>query len=67
LLSLITDGILNLVNHTSSILAVEPVSTSVYTDQNYGLSSLSYQEGMQAAFQTLICLSLYVSGETNIS
>nr|XP_009943483.1 PREDICTED: WD repeat-containing protein 60 [Opisthocomus hoazin] len=41
-----TDGILNLVNHTSSILAVEPVSTSVYTDQNYGLSSLSYQEEM---------------------
>ncbi|XP_009575873.1 PREDICTED: WD repeat-containing protein 60, partial [Fulmarus glacialis] len=39
-----TDGILNPVNHTCPILAVEPVSTSLYTDQNYGLSSLSYQE-----------------------
>ncbi|XP_009885099.1 PREDICTED: WD repeat-containing protein 60 [Charadrius vociferus] len=41
-----TDGILNSVNHTSPILAVEPVSTSLNTDQNYGLSSLSYQEEM---------------------
>ncbi|XP_068260964.1 cytoplasmic dynein 2 intermediate chain 1 isoform X2 [Nyctibius grandis] len=41
-----TDGILNSVNHTSPILAVESVSTSLYTDQNYGLSSLSYQEEM---------------------
>ncbi|KAM9232738.1 cytoplasmic dynein 2 intermediate chain 1 [Leptosomus discolor] len=41
-----TDGILNSVNHTSPILAVEPVSTSLYTDQNYGLSSLSYQTEM---------------------
>ncbi|XP_010084997.1 PREDICTED: WD repeat-containing protein 60 [Pterocles gutturalis] len=41
-----TDGILNLVNHTSPILAVEPVSASLYTDQNCGLSSLSYQEEM---------------------
>ncbi|XP_068002127.1 cytoplasmic dynein 2 intermediate chain 1 isoform X1 [Melanerpes formicivorus] len=41
-----TDGILNSVNHTSPILAVEPVSTSLYTDHNYGLSSLSYQEEM---------------------
>ncbi|KAM6413160.1 cytoplasmic dynein 2 intermediate chain 1 [Pluvialis apricaria] len=41
-----TDGILNSVNHTSPILAVEPVSTSLCTDQNYGLSSLSYQEEM---------------------
>ncbi|XP_035744296.1 WD repeat-containing protein 60 [Egretta garzetta] len=41
-----TDGILNSVNHTSPILAVEPVSTSLYSDQNYGLSSLSYQEEM---------------------
>ncbi|XP_009474268.1 PREDICTED: WD repeat-containing protein 60 [Nipponia nippon] len=41
-----TDGILSSVNHTSPILAVEPVSTSLYTDQNYGLSSLSYQEEM---------------------
>uniref|UniRef100_A0A8C4TUL2 Dynein 2 intermediate chain 1 n=1 Tax=Falco tinnunculus TaxID=100819 RepID=A0A8C4TUL2_FALTI len=41
-----TDGILNSVNHTSPILAVEPVSTSLYTDQNYGFSSLPYQEGI---------------------
>ncbi|XP_075602729.1 cytoplasmic dynein 2 intermediate chain 1 isoform X2 [Balearica regulorum gibbericeps] len=41
-----TDGILNSVNHTSPILAVEPVSTSLYNDQNYGLSSLSYQKEM---------------------
>ncbi|XP_028942536.1 WD repeat-containing protein 60 [Antrostomus carolinensis] len=43
-----TDGILNSVTHTSPILAVEPVSTSLYTDQNYGLSSLSYQEEMSS-------------------
>ncbi|XP_068790393.1 cytoplasmic dynein 2 intermediate chain 1 isoform X2 [Struthio camelus] len=41
-----TDGILNSVNHTSPILAVEPVLTSLYAEQNYGLSSLSYQEEM---------------------
>ncbi|XP_054673035.1 cytoplasmic dynein 2 intermediate chain 1 isoform X2 [Grus americana] len=41
-----TDGILNSVNHTSPILAVEPVSTSLYTDQNYGLSSFSYRKEM---------------------
>ncbi|KFV91382.1 WD repeat-containing protein 60, partial [Eurypyga helias] len=41
-----TDGILNSVNHTSPILAVEPVSTSLHPDQNYGLSSLSYQGEM---------------------
>ncbi|XP_030352017.1 WD repeat-containing protein 60 [Strigops habroptila] len=41
-----TDGILNSVNHTSSILTVEPVSTSLCTDHNYGLSSLSYQDEM---------------------
>ncbi|XP_051468352.1 cytoplasmic dynein 2 intermediate chain 1 isoform X2 [Apus apus] len=39
-----TDGILNSVSHTSPILAVEPVSASLYTDPNYGLSSLSNQE-----------------------
>uniref|UniRef100_A0A8C4U082 Dynein 2 intermediate chain 1 n=1 Tax=Falco tinnunculus TaxID=100819 RepID=A0A8C4U082_FALTI len=43
-----TDGILNSVNHTSPILAVEPVSTSLYTDQNYGFSSLPYQEEMSS-------------------
>ncbi|XP_068529565.1 cytoplasmic dynein 2 intermediate chain 1 isoform X2 [Anas acuta] len=41
-----TDGVLNSVNHTSPIVAVEPVSTSLCTDQKYGLSSLSYQEEM---------------------
>uniref|UniRef100_A0A8C0U115 WD repeat domain 60 n=1 Tax=Cyanistes caeruleus TaxID=156563 RepID=A0A8C0U115_CYACU len=41
-----TDGILNSVNHTSPILAVEPVSTSLNSDHSYGLSSLSYQEGL---------------------
>ncbi|XP_039405322.1 cytoplasmic dynein 2 intermediate chain 1 [Corvus cornix cornix] len=41
-----TDGILNSVNHTSPVLAVEPVSTSVSSDHSYGLSSLSYQEEM---------------------
>ncbi|KAL9868500.1 cytoplasmic dynein 2 intermediate chain 1 [Geothlypis trichas] len=39
-----TDGILNSVNHTSPILAVEPVSTSLSSDHSYGLSGLSYQE-----------------------
>ncbi|POI35814.1 hypothetical protein CIB84_000434 [Bambusicola thoracicus] len=41
-----TDGILNSVNHTSPILAVEPVSTPLYADQNYGLTSLSHREEM---------------------
>uniref|UniRef100_A0A8B9EKR6 WD repeat domain 60 n=1 Tax=Anser cygnoides TaxID=8845 RepID=A0A8B9EKR6_ANSCY len=41
-----TDGVLNSVNHTSPIVAVEPVSTSLCTDQKYGLSSFSYQEGI---------------------
>uniref|UniRef100_A0A8C3U0F1 Dynein 2 intermediate chain 1 n=1 Tax=Catharus ustulatus TaxID=91951 RepID=A0A8C3U0F1_CATUS len=41
-----TDGILNSVNHTSPILAVEPVSTSLNSDHSYGLSSLSDQEGL---------------------
>ncbi|XP_009871250.1 PREDICTED: WD repeat-containing protein 60, partial [Apaloderma vittatum] len=47
-----TDGVLNSVSHSSPILAVEPVSTSLYADQNYGLSSLSYREEMAGpAFQ----------------
>uniref|UniRef100_A0A663M3A4 WD repeat domain 60 n=1 Tax=Athene cunicularia TaxID=194338 RepID=A0A663M3A4_ATHCN len=41
-----TDGVLNSVNHSSPILAVEPVSTSLYTDESYRLSSLSSQEEM---------------------
>nr|XP_054491968.1 cytoplasmic dynein 2 intermediate chain 1 [Agelaius phoeniceus] len=43
-----TDGILNSVNHTSPILAVEPVSTSLSSDHSYGLPSLSYQEEMSS-------------------
>ncbi|XP_064559984.1 cytoplasmic dynein 2 intermediate chain 1 [Zonotrichia leucophrys gambelii] len=43
-----TDGILNSVSHTSPILAVEPVSTSLSSDHSYGLSSLSYQEEMSS-------------------
>uniref|UniRef100_A0A8D0GXX5 Dynein 2 intermediate chain 1 n=1 Tax=Sphenodon punctatus TaxID=8508 RepID=A0A8D0GXX5_SPHPU len=39
-----TDGVLTLINHTCSILAIEPVSTSVFKEQNYGLSYLSSQE-----------------------
>ncbi|XP_062349836.1 cytoplasmic dynein 2 intermediate chain 1 [Cinclus cinclus] len=41
-----TDGILNSVNHTSAILAVEPLSTSLSNDHSFRLSSLSYQEEM---------------------
>uniref|UniRef100_A0A7M4EFS0 Dynein 2 intermediate chain 1 n=1 Tax=Crocodylus porosus TaxID=8502 RepID=A0A7M4EFS0_CROPO len=42
-----TDGVLTSVNHTCSIQAVEPVSTSVYKEQSsYGLSGLSSQEEM---------------------
>ncbi|KFP93212.1 WD repeat-containing protein 60, partial [Haliaeetus albicilla] len=43
-----TDGILSSVNHTSPILGVEPVSTSLCADQNYRFSSLSYQEEMSS-------------------
>uniref|UniRef100_A0A8C3JGP1 WD repeat domain 60 n=1 Tax=Calidris pygmaea TaxID=425635 RepID=A0A8C3JGP1_9CHAR len=50
-----TDGILNSVNHTSPILAVEPVSTSLYTDQNYGLSGVSYQEGVHFISGVSVC------------
>uniref|UniRef100_A0A8C8S2T1 WD repeat domain 60 n=1 Tax=Pelusios castaneus TaxID=367368 RepID=A0A8C8S2T1_9SAUR len=41
-----TDGVLSSINHTYPILAIEPVSTSVYGEQNYGLSHLSAQEEM---------------------
>nr|XP_032662227.1 WD repeat-containing protein 60 isoform X3 [Chelonoidis abingdonii] len=41
-----TDGILSSLNHTYPVLAIEPVSTSVYKEQNYGLSHLSSQEEM---------------------
>ncbi|XP_025908768.1 WD repeat-containing protein 60 isoform X1 [Nothoprocta perdicaria] len=41
-----TDGVLNSINHTSPILAVEPVLTSLYAEQNYRLASLSHQEEM---------------------
>nr|XP_032662230.1 WD repeat-containing protein 60 isoform X6 [Chelonoidis abingdonii] len=40
------DGILSSLNHTYPVLAIEPVSTSVYKEQNYGLSHLSSQEEM---------------------
>uniref|UniRef100_A0A8C4WP85 Dynein 2 intermediate chain 1 n=1 Tax=Gopherus evgoodei TaxID=1825980 RepID=A0A8C4WP85_9SAUR len=41
-----TDGVLSSLNHTYPVLAIEPVSTSVYKEQNYGLSHLSSQEEM---------------------
>ncbi|XP_006018614.1 WD repeat-containing protein 60 isoform X1 [Alligator sinensis] len=42
-----TDGVLTSVNHTCSVQAIEPVSTSVYKEQSsYGLSGLSSQEEM---------------------
>ncbi|XP_067398793.1 cytoplasmic dynein 2 intermediate chain 1 isoform X2 [Emydura macquarii macquarii] len=41
-----TGGVLSSINHTYPILAIEPVSTSVYKEQNYGLSYLSSQEEM---------------------
>ncbi|XP_043365571.1 cytoplasmic dynein 2 intermediate chain 1 isoform X4 [Dermochelys coriacea] len=41
-----TDGVLSSLNHTYPVLAIEPVSTSVYKKQNYGLSHLSSQEEM---------------------
>ncbi|XP_043365572.1 cytoplasmic dynein 2 intermediate chain 1 isoform X6 [Dermochelys coriacea] len=40
------DGVLSSLNHTYPVLAIEPVSTSVYKKQNYGLSHLSSQEEM---------------------
>uniref|UniRef100_A0A8C9UC52 Dynein 2 intermediate chain 1 n=1 Tax=Serinus canaria TaxID=9135 RepID=A0A8C9UC52_SERCA len=55
-----TDGILNSVNHTSPILAVEPVSTSLNSDHSYGLSRLSYQEAvLMSSFAFAIFLSLF--------
>ncbi|XP_028606422.2 cytoplasmic dynein 2 intermediate chain 1 isoform X1 [Podarcis muralis] len=41
-----TDGVFASVNHTCSVLTVEPVSTSVFKEQNCGLSYLSSQEEM---------------------
>ncbi|XP_019363708.1 PREDICTED: WD repeat-containing protein 60 isoform X3 [Gavialis gangeticus] len=42
-----TDGVLTSVNHTCSVQAIEPVSTSVYKEQSScGLSGLSSQEEM---------------------
>ncbi|CAM4522339.1 unnamed protein product [Lepidochelys olivacea] len=41
-----TDGVLSSLNHTYPVLAIEPVSTSVYKEQNYGLSHLSSQGEM---------------------
>uniref|UniRef100_A0A8C2SS54 Dynein 2 intermediate chain 1 n=1 Tax=Coturnix japonica TaxID=93934 RepID=A0A8C2SS54_COTJA len=53
-----TDGILNSVNHTSPIVAVEPVSTPLYADQNYGLTSLSHQE--ESFHYSLVIFYLFV-------
>ncbi|XP_039380626.1 cytoplasmic dynein 2 intermediate chain 1 isoform X4 [Mauremys reevesii] len=41
-----TDGVLSSLNHTYPVLAIEPVSTSVCKEHNYGLSHLSSQEEM---------------------
>ncbi|KAJ6659305.1 hypothetical protein lerEdw1_019176 [Lerista edwardsae] len=41
-----TDGVFALVNHTYPVLTIEPVSTSVFKEQNCGLSYLSSQEEM---------------------
>ncbi|XP_074841151.1 cytoplasmic dynein 2 intermediate chain 1 isoform X2 [Carettochelys insculpta] len=41
-----TDGVLSSLNHTYPVLAIEAVSTSVYKEQSYGLSHLSFQEEM---------------------
>lgn len=39
------DGVFAPVNHTYPVLTIEPVSTSVFKEQNCGLSYLSSQEG----------------------
>ncbi|XP_066483668.1 cytoplasmic dynein 2 intermediate chain 1 [Tiliqua scincoides] len=41
-----TDGVFAPVNHTYPVLTIEPVSTSVFKEQNCGLSYLSSQEEM---------------------
>ncbi|XP_063157903.1 cytoplasmic dynein 2 intermediate chain 1 [Candoia aspera] len=41
-----TDGVFTPINHTCPVLTIEPVSTSVFKEQNCGLSYLSVQEEM---------------------
>lgn len=44
--SLTIDGVFAPVNHTYPVLTIEPVSTSVFKEQNCGLSYISSQEGL---------------------
>uniref|UniRef100_A0A670J5X0 Dynein 2 intermediate chain 1 n=1 Tax=Podarcis muralis TaxID=64176 RepID=A0A670J5X0_PODMU len=68
-----TDGVFASVNHTCSVLTVEPVSTSVFKEQNCGLSYLSSQEEMLGlSFQIASMdengtLSLWVSWNFSIT
>nr|XP_060638550.1 cytoplasmic dynein 2 intermediate chain 1 isoform X1 [Anolis sagrei ordinatus] len=41
-----TDGVFAPINHTCPVLTIEPISTSVFKEQNSGLSYLSFQEEM---------------------
>ncbi|XP_058035728.1 cytoplasmic dynein 2 intermediate chain 1 isoform X3 [Ahaetulla prasina] len=41
-----TDGVFTSINHTCTVLTIEPVSTSVFKEQNCGFSYLSVQEEM---------------------
>ncbi|KAK9396101.1 WD repeat-containing protein 60 [Crotalus adamanteus] len=41
-----TDGVFATINHTCTVLTIEPVSTSVFKEQNCGFSYLSVQEEM---------------------
>ncbi|XP_070585526.1 cytoplasmic dynein 2 intermediate chain 1 isoform X4 [Erythrolamprus reginae] len=41
-----TDGVFTAINHACAVLTIEPVSTSVFKEQNCGFSYLSVQEEM---------------------
>uniref|UniRef100_A0A8C5RCQ7 Dynein 2 intermediate chain 1 n=1 Tax=Laticauda laticaudata TaxID=8630 RepID=A0A8C5RCQ7_LATLA len=41
-----TDGVFTSINHACTVLTIEPVSTSVFKEQNCGFSYLSVQEEM---------------------
>ncbi|ETE69292.1 WD repeat-containing protein 60, partial [Ophiophagus hannah] len=41
-----TDGVFTAINHACTVLTIEPVSTSVFKEQNCGFSYLSVQEGL---------------------
>ncbi|KAL7976498.1 hypothetical protein Chor_008447 [Crotalus horridus] len=41
-----TDGVFATINHSCTVLTIEPVSTSVFKEQNCGFSYLSVQEGL---------------------